>query len=161
MDFVGSKCACCLQQGFVPTQLTPESIMRFEPYEAEYAAVPAMSDGERLDYFLLRAFETEEVWSARLGRDWFVHEASGQKVQPIWPYRRYAMEAALDVWEDCRPDSISLEYFLYTELNRLMALDIFLDIMPRGDQPGCLISPQRLFSIFEGMYDAGEYRLEG
>lgn len=135
--------------------------MRFEPYEAEYAAVPTLSDGERLDYFLLRAFETDEIWTLREGSRWFTHEVNGQKVQPLWPYRRYAMESALDVWEDCRPDTQSLEFFLYNDMNRLMEEDIFLDIMPRGDQPGCLISPQRLFSILEGMFDAGEYRLEG
>lgn len=136
--------------------------MRFEPYEAEYKAIPGMSNGERLDYFLLRVFEAEDVWSLKIGPAWFDELNEGKRCQPLWPYKRYASEAALDTWMDCRPDSISLEYFLYNDLQRLIEQDILLNLMPRGaQQPGCLISPQRLFSIFEGMYDAGEYRLEG
>ncbi|MGB1091658.1 MAG: DUF2750 domain-containing protein [Oceanobacter sp.] len=136
--------------------------MRFEPYEAEYAAVPNMSDVERLDYFLLRAFEIEEVWSLKQGPNWYTEEVEGEKVMLIWPYKRYASEGALDIWMDCRPDSISLEYFLYTEMNRLIEQNVWFNVMPPGEgQTGCLITPQQLFKIFEGMYDAGEYRLEG
>jgi len=135
--------------------------MRYEPYDTEYAAVPTLTDGERRDYDLLSAFETEESWSLRAGKAWFVHELNGQRVQPLWPYRRYARESALDVWEDCRPDSVALEYLLDTILPELAANDVMLDIMPRGAEAGCLITPHRLMSIFEGMLDAGEYRLEG
>mgnify|MGYP002398737406 CR=1 FL=1 len=134
--------------------------MRFEPYEAEYAAVPAMTDTERLDYFLLRVFETEEIWGLKTGTQWWSHRVADDECLPLWPYRRYALEAALDEWYDGRPDSISMEYFLY---QTLPSLDdgIVLEIMPSAGRPGCRIRPAQLLSILEGMLEAGEYRLEG
>lgn len=143
--------------------------MRFTAYPSEISALPHMSDGERMDYFLLRAFETEEIWALREGRRWFDRPlsdhvngfAAGVPVMPLWCYRHYSQEAALDIWMDCRPDSMALEYFLEQEIPQFAARDIVFDIMPRAGNPGCLITPQRLASVFEGLLDAGEYRLDG
>jgi|GEM_PF-721753 len=143
--------------------------MRFEAYPSEIAALPSLSDGERLDYFLLRAFETEEAWMLKQGALWFSRPlenevngfAAGQRILPVWCYRHYAMDAALEIWTDCRPASVSLEYFIEEEIPRLIEQDIVLDVMPRDSEPGCLITPHRLSSIFEGIMNAGEYRLEG
>jgi len=134
--------------------------MRFEPYEVEYESVGSMSDTDRLDYFLLRAFETEDIWALRQGREWLVREHDGKMLMPLWPYKRYASEAALDIWMDGRPDAMSLEFFVDEYLAGLEG-DVLLDVMPRGDQPGCVITPRQLLGILEGMQDAAEYRLEG
>ena len=45
--------------------------MRFQAYPSEIAALPSLSDGERLDYFLMRVFETEEFWGLKQGAVWF------------------------------------------------------------------------------------------
>ena len=135
--------------------------MRFSPYEEEYAAIPELRGAELLDYFLLRAFETEEVWSLREGGEWMVRQVDGQSVVSLWPYKRYATEAALDIWQNGRPDAVSLEYFLDAEIPVFVSGEVLFDVMPREGNAGFLISPQRLASIFEGMMDAGEYRLDG
>ncbi|MBM96360.1 MAG: hypothetical protein CMI09_11035 [Oceanospirillaceae bacterium] len=135
--------------------------MRFTPYDEEYAAVPELRGAELLDYFLLRAFETEEVWSLREGKDWMIRDASEHRVMSLWPYKRYASDAALDIWQSGRPDAVALEYFLEDIIPELIADNILFDVMPRNGETGFLISPQKLASIFEGMMDAGEYRLDG
>ncbi len=135
--------------------------MRYSPYEGEAQAVLSMTDGELLDYFLYRVFETEEVWGLQMRSEWFVHATEHGKLMPLWPYRKYAAEAALDVWQDCTPHASSLEFFLDDILTRMMAADVMLDLMPRGAGAGCLITPHRLKEILVGMQDAGEYRLEG
>jgi len=38
--------------------------------------------------------------------------------------------------------------------------DTLLEIMPRKSATGCLVSPQRLFSILEGMMESSEYTLD-
>lgn len=134
--------------------------MRHSPYESEYAAVQTMSDNQRLEYFMSRVFEAEEVW--------FLNTRAGKHLRPVenthayivWPYKRFATEAALDHWQDAHPSSCSLEYFMDQTLEELIAEDITLDVMPRGEQPGCLINPARLRAILQGMIDAGEYRLD-
>ena len=143
--------------------------MQFEPLASEYDFLASASDNQLLEYFLMRIFETEEVWGLKQRNNWFYRPLdkekeslpSGQNIMPLWPYKMLAREAALDIWIDTRPEATSLEYFMEENIPELIAADIFLDVMPKGEQPGCMISPQRLASIIEGMIDAGEYRLEG
>ena len=135
--------------------------MRYEPYEDEYAAVPTMTDGELMEYFLYRIFETEEVWGLKDGTQWMTHEIDGQITQPLWPYKRYAEEAAVGEWQNFKPAADSLEFFVYQTLKKRAMQDVMLEIMPRKSGIGCLVSCQRLFSILEGMMDAGTYTMDG
>ena len=135
--------------------------MRYTPYENEYKAVQTMSAGELLDYFLLRVFETEEVWGLQQRGQWFTQAGGKDPWIPLWPYRKYASEAALDIWMDCTPHAISLEYFLDQLVPWLIEQNVTINLMPKGDGEGCLITPHRLQDILRGMQDAGEYRLDG
>lgn len=134
--------------------------MRQNPTEGEYAAAPTMADHERLEYFLTRVFETDEVWFLKNPQP-FERLLDGRPTMPLWPYRRFASDAALDCWMDCVSSSVSLEHFLYTLLDEPIARGVTLDLMPRGEAGGCLIGAARLRAILEGMMDAGEYRLDG
>lgn len=136
--------------------------MKYTPYEDEYAAVPDMTEAELLEYFLYRVFETEEIWGLKESAlQWLTHEVNGQLVQPLWPYKRYADEAAIEQWENFVPVAVSLEYFMEQTLNELAMNDIFIEIMPRKLATRCLISPHRLHSILEGMMETSEYTLDG
>lgn len=135
--------------------------MRYAPYQNEYLAAQTMSDGERLDYFLTRVFETDEVWLLRNQHGWLQRELESRPSCLLWPYQRFAADAALDYWHDYSPSSMALDFFLDHLLDDLIAQNLMIDIMPRGIAAGCLITAQRLRSIFRGMIDAGEYRLDG
>lgn len=135
--------------------------MRYAPYPSEYLAVPTMTDGELLDYFLMRSVETEEVWGLQDSSGWLLREYKGQLNFPVWPYKRFASEAATTLWPNCIPTAVSLEHFVFENLPQWIDDDIGIDIMPRAAQPGCLITPHRLLDIIEGILDAGEYRLDG
>lgn len=134
--------------------------MRHTPYESEYRAAPQMSDSERLDYFLTRCFETDEVWFLAQQSRPLERELTGRLAVPVWPYARFADDAA-NTFAGAECTSISLEHFLYRLLDELQQRDVWIEVMPRDDAVGCLITPQRLSSIFEGMIDAGEYRFDG
>lgn len=136
--------------------------MRHEPYDSELRAVPTMSDGELLDYFLLRSFETDEVWGLQDATGWLLREHAGKLYLPLWPYRRFAADAALDFLHDGSPSSTALEHFIDETLRQLIDSDIMMEIMPRNtDKLGCIIAPHRLLDIFIGLFDAAEYRLDG
>ena len=86
--------------------------MQYEPLASETAMLASAGDLQRLDYFLLRAFETEEIWTLKQGNQWFSREVilPGHDpviAMPLWPYRKMALDAALDVWDDCRPEATS------------------------------------------------------
>ena len=136
--------------------------MRYTPYESEYAAVPGMSAGELMDYFLLRVFETEELWGVSDGGSWMTFTRGDQEILPLWPYERYASEVGSERWQQCQPASVSLEYFIYEMAEDLISQGLMVEVLPRWEgSSGCLVSPYRLLEILEGMRDAGEYRLDG
>ena len=136
--------------------------MRYTPYEHEYQSSDSFSDTQQLEYFLTRVFETEEVWGLDDGCEWiFRTSASGENSLVVWPYKKFAEEAAVDAWSAYHVEAESLESFMEITLEMLMTEDVMVEIMAKPDKPGCLISPHQLKSILTGMIDAGEYRLDG
>lgn len=136
--------------------------MRYEPYEQEYASVPTMNDTQLMDYFLSRVYENEEVWGLKEGGScWMSYDRDGHETQPVFAYKRYADEAAVADWEVMIPVAESLEFFMERTLSRLIDQNITVEIMPRKGGKGCLISPQKLLGIIEGMIDSGTYSMEG
>ncbi|QPK65134.1 DUF2750 domain-containing protein [Methylomonas sp. LL1] len=134
--------------------------MRYEPYEDEYVAVPTMTDEELLEYFLYRILETDEVWGLKDGPQWITREINGRESLPVWPFKRFADEAAVAEWQNLKPSADSIEYFIYQTLNKKAMQGVTIEIMPRQSEAGCLISPQRLLTILEGTMHSAEYVLE-
>lgn len=139
--------------------------MRYAPYEQEVTAVAVMSEAQLLEYFLTRVFETEEVWGLDDGCEWIMMQRNGQWVMPIWPYRHFAAEAAQRDHNVAAatvhiPAAESLEDFVYQTLGQLMEEGAVLEVMGSDNRPGCLVSPHRLYDIFTGMFNAGEYTLD-
>lgn len=130
--------------------------MRYAPYAEEINAIPGMSESQLLEYFLTRVFETEEVWGLDDGCEWITIERDGQPVMPLWPYQQFA----LALGEQHSPAAESLEDFVYQTLGQLMDEDVVLSVMCSADGKGCLVSPHRLYDIFTGMFNAGEYTLD-
>lgn len=134
--------------------------MRFEPYEHEYQAQAAKGDKETLDYFLLRVFETEEVWALKDGPHWFMRNLDGQLTMPVWPYERFAKEAASGSWQTYETEAESLEHVLYNLADELKDDEVMVEIMPKSNAPGVLITADQFVNIIEGMIESGSYSLD-
>jgi hypothetical protein len=130
--------------------------MRNEPHPSEYAAIPAMTDEELLEYFLFRIYEADEVWGLKEGPHWITREIDGRETLPVWPFKRFAEDAAVGDWQNFIPLPESLEFFIYQILNKLAARDVIIEIMPRATGIGCLIAARRLFTYLEDMRESGE-----
>ncbi|OAI21810.1 hypothetical protein A1359_18815 [Methylomonas lenta] len=130
--------------------------MRYEPHQDEIAAVPTMTDEELLEYFMYRIFETDEIWGLKEAGQWQTHQVLDQESMPVWPYKCYAEQAVNGEWLQSKPVAESVESFTYQTLNKLAQLGKVIEIMPRTSDPGCLISPQRLFSMLENTMEARE-----
>jgi hypothetical protein len=135
--------------------------MRYSPYAEECDAVETMANAELLDYFISRTVESEEVWGLGDETGWIMRERGSQTILPVWPYRKYALDCAADEWKTQAPNAVSLEHFVYRVLHLLIDQDVQVEVMPRQQAAGCLIGPQRLREMFEGVIDAGEYTLDG
>lgn len=133
--------------------------MRYEPHKDEIAAIPTMSDEEILEYFLYRIFETDEVWGIKATGQWQTRQRQDHQTLVVWPYKCLAENAAIGEWADCMPIAESIESFTYQTLNSAAKTGKVIEIMPRGQEVGCLIYPQRLFSMLENMMEARETNL--
>lgn len=116
---------------------------------------------ERLDYFLTRAMECEDVWGLSNASGWVMKEDSDTCILPVWPYAVMAEACAEDEWEDYVPDSTSLEHFVYGILPQLREQAIDIAIMPTPQDPGLRVDAKALFEIFERKLDTVEYFLDG
>lgn len=135
--------------------------MRYAPYDVEYQEAPSLSEGEQLEYFLTRVFETEEIWGLDDGCEWVFRQTESGTTMPVWPYEKFAKDSAEFLDSASQPQAESLEDFMYHTLEMLIEEDVMVEIMPTGKKLGCIISPHQLLSIFTGMIDAGEYRMDG
>lgn len=134
--------------------------MRYSPYVHETTALASMNEHQLLEYFLTRAFETEEIWGLDDGCEWVMQEIEAEWVMPIWPYRQLA-ESTAAAWPEAAPTAESLEDFVFQTLGALIQEGALLEVMSEPGRQGCLISAQRLYEIFTGMMSAGEYTLDG
>lgn len=128
--------------------------MRYQPHADEYAAVPTMTDEELLEYFLYRIFESDEVWVLKDGARPITRHFANSETFPIWPYKRYAEDAAVGEWADLKAVADSVDYFAYQALDKVARQGLAVEIMPRQAAPGCLISAKRLFGMLENMMEA-------
>jgi hypothetical protein len=135
--------------------------MHFAPTQTELAALADISLTERLNYFLTRAMEAEEVWSLGNASGWVMNELNDIETVPIWPYRLLAQSCAQGLWEANSPDAVSLEHFVYRLLPQLSEMGVHVEIMPSADQKGLVFEAQALFEIMERKIDASEYFIEG
>lgn len=131
--------------------------MRYEPHKEEIAMVPAMSDAELLEYFTYRIFETDEVWTLREGARSITRKVGEQETLPVWPYKRYAEDAAVGEWTSLGAVADSVDFFTYQTLDKVARQGMVVEIMPRQSEPGCLITPRRLFGMLENIMEARDY----
>jgi len=132
--------------------------MHFPPTAEQQAAFATLSKQERIDYFLTRTMEAEEVWVHADEQGWLMREEGEKSILPVWPYENIAR--ANIAGSDVTPQATSLEHFIEI-LNRNVQQPIDLDIMPLPNQPTAFISIAALLSMYESLLDSGTYFLEG
>ena len=135
--------------------------MHHAPTSTELNILSKASNEERLDYFLTRAMESEEVWGLSNQSGWVMREEeNGSCILPVWSYSTLSQSCAQGDWASHTPDSVSLEHFVYRILVTLKEQQIQLEVLPSQHQSGLLIKADSLFEIFERKLDAVEYFLE-
>ena len=135
--------------------------MKYLPSATELLEVESCAEKERLHFFLTRAIESEEVWGLSNPSGWAMKEDKGLSILPVWPYEQMAINCAANEWQDYVPGAVSLEHFVYNLLPVMIKRDIKVEILPTKSQPGHLLAPRDLVSLFEGMLESGEYYMEG
>jgi hypothetical protein len=135
--------------------------MRYEPSFKEFHEITHATEEVRLQYFLTRTIESEEVWGIGDNKNWLLKEIGDQLLLPVWPYERFAEAWVVSSNEDNIRDAVSLEQFVYHILPTMIQQDISVEVLPTENKPGKIITARELSSLFEGLMESGEYFLEG
>lgn len=134
--------------------------MQFTPTQSELSGLSLMSNTERLQYFLTRTIEAEEVWALSDHKGWILQEENGYTVLQIWPYEQLAMDFA-NGNTACQPGATSLDHFVYNLLSRMIDQNINLEVLPLVGMPGIKITANKLNELYESLLEASDYYLEG
>ena len=118
-----------------------------------------MSAPLRLQYFLSRVIEAEEIWGLADQKGWVMREEDDKLILPIWPYRQCADACIVD--HDLQSNATSLDHFVERILHTLAAEGIHLDVLPSVGTSGAVLSAVELQSMFKSLMESGEYFLEG
>lgn len=134
--------------------------MQFIPTQSEVSSLQTMDDSERLQYFLTRTVEAEEIWALADDEGWILIDDNGRVLLQIWPYKQLAHKY-IDDESDCYPGATSLDHFVHSLLYHLIQQSIELEIMPLKDISGVRLSARKLSELYESLLEAGDYYLEG
>jgi len=135
--------------------------VKYQISTTELQQVDSWPAKERLQYFLSRAIESEEVWGLSNPSGWVMKEVNKQSILPVWPYEQLASQCAANEWQDYSAGAVSLEHFVYKLLPIMMGQDIQVEILPTSSNPGERMGASELASIFESLLETGEYYMEG
>ena len=133
--------------------------MRHQPTQREMSDIDTMTVPERVQYFLTRTLESEEIWGLADTQGWILHEEEGKTILPLWPYRQFASEC-IDTM-DLEAQSTSLDHFVESILHKLVVQEIQVELWPTPRQRGVLLDATELQATFHSLMESGEYFLEG
>lgn len=98
--------------------------------EAGMRGVLSLSAPERYQYLVHRVAEWGEVWGLRTEEGWVVVEIDGMDCFCLWPSDDFARSCAVEEWEECVPERISLQELLDELLPALQEDGLRLAVFP-------------------------------
>lgn len=134
--------------------------MQFAVNEQELQHLRELDEAGRLQYFLTRTLEAEEIWAVADTQGWLLQEDAERSFLQIWPYAQLA-QSFVEAGSDCFADAISLDDFVQRLLGQIAAQQIELELLALPGLDGIAISAEQLFELYESLLDAGDYYLEG
>jgi hypothetical protein len=135
--------------------------MHHAPTSAETKFLIDSSSEERLDYFLTRAMECEEIWGLSNVSGWLMRDNGGTTTLPVWNYAVMADTCAIGELSGYDADSTSLEHFVYGILPQLRDMDVSVELLATPERQGIQLTAEALFEIFERKIDSESYFPEG
>ncbi len=98
--------------------------------EAAMQGVLTLSAPERYQYLVHRAAEWGEAWGLRTEEGWVVVEIDGMDCFCLWPSDDFARSCAVEEWDECIPERISLQELLDELLPALQEDNLRLAVFP-------------------------------
>ena len=123
-----------------------------KPTENEVIVIKSLPAEERMNYFISRVIDNDEIWSLSDSNGWKKNNISGSQVIQLWPHEEYVEEPN----ENEKKEMTSLLLFTDQYLPRLINSNIDLEIFPTKDSKGIFITATQFKKILEEEIQANE-----
>lgn len=111
----------------------------------EFEAVSSLSPRERLQHFVKRVADWEEVWSLKNHEGWVLAGVpNGQEAAPFWPHPDYARACRTEQWADCEPAAIELRAFIDRWIPGLARDGRAVSVFPVANGRGVIVTADAL-----------------
>lgn len=108
-----------------------------------------MPGDERLQYFVRKVSDFEEVWGL-FDDGWaMTADTEGRKAIPLWPEKDFSDLCAEGVWENYNSKPIELDRFVSKWLPGMEKDGVLTAIFPTPKNKGVIIQPKDLLTTLE------------
>ncbi len=103
-----------------------------------------LSPDDRLDYFIRKVCDFEEVWGL-FNEGWAMSESvDGKKVISFWPEQNFASLCAIETWSGYEPKLIKLEDFTQKWLTGMEKDNVLVGVFQTPEDKAVVIFPAEL-----------------
>ncbi len=118
-------------------------------HKAKFANVVGMKAKDRLDYFVRKVADFQQVWGL-FKQGWAIAaDDEGRLGLPVWPESDFADACATGTWTDYVPTAIPLGDFLEKVRPRLESDNMSVIVFPTPAEQGVFVEPSFLSAEIE------------
>ena len=118
--------------------------------DEEFAHVIAVKAPKRVEYFVKRVADSEELWGLRDEDGWLaLGDDEGNDLFPVWPAERYAAAYAAEQHAEERPERIPLEEWLDEYLPGFAEDGVQVAVFPIPSGQGVVLKPEELRAFLD------------
>jgi hypothetical protein len=125
------------------------------PHSQKIENISALSPQKRLNYFVAKVSDFEEVWG--LFDDGWAQAISStsEKIFPVWPESDFAKLSATGSWEKFHPKRIELSLFLEKWIPGLEKDGLKVAVFPAPGSEGVILEGKKVADLISN--ELGQY----
>lgn len=103
-----------------------------------------LDDQQRASYLIKEVVLTNQIWILKDEHGCVMLNTEDEDCVPVWPNQEFAQAWATDEWQDCKPESISLNKWFSRWSYGLADDELALVLFPSQDEQGLVYYPDEL-----------------
>ena len=112
--------------------------------EATINTIQSKDAEQRFKYLVKEVVSNREIWILKDEHGCVMLNTEDEDAVPVWPNREFAQSWATGDWQECEPESVSLNKWHSRWTHGLEDDDLAVVIFPDQNEEGLIISPEEL-----------------
>jgi len=110
--------------------------------EKDIKQILQYDDQQRASYLIKEVIANNEVWILKDEHGCVMLNTEDEDCVPVWPNQEFAQAWVTDEWQDCQPESISLNKWFSRWSHGLADDELALVLFPSQDEQGLVYYPE-------------------